>query len=75
MASALPVTTALVAWSWPLNCRTSILSSPHCSCRAGRSSVSWTVPVWTAIVLPQALSASMPSGLPAAVAHWVPAEK
>jgi hypothetical protein len=47
----------------------------HSFCRIGRSSLSWTVPVWTAMVLPQGLSMSTPLGLPLAVAHWVPAEK
>ena len=66
MASALPVTTAAVAWLWSLKDKTLILLLPHFFCRAGRSSVSWTVLVWTAMFLPQALSGSMPLGLPCA---------
>jgi len=38
-----------------------------------RSSVSWTVAVWTATFLPQASSGWIPVGLPFLVPHWVPA--
>src|SRR4029450_2778800 len=47
----------------------------HAACRLGRSSVSWTVAVWTATFLPQASSGWTPAGLPFLVPHWVPALK
>src|SRR5512133_1369678 len=75
MASALPLTTAAVAWLWSFNDKMLILLLPHFFCRAARSSVSWTVLLWTATFLPQALLGSTPFGLPLAVAHWVPARK
>src|SRR4029450_8979573 len=75
MASALPLTTAAVAWLWSLKDKTLILLLPHFFWRTGRSSISWVVLLWTATFLPQALSGSTPLGLPLAVAHWVPALK
>src|SRR4030095_7608513 len=45
----------------------------HASCRLCRSSVSWTVAVWTATFLPQASSGWAPAGLPFLAPHWVPA--
>ena len=64
MASALPLTTAAVAWLWSLNDKTLILLLPHFFWRTGRSSSSWAVLLWTAMFLPQALSGSTPLGLP-----------
>ena len=75
IASALPVATAAVAVSCPAYFWIFIGFDPHFFCRAGRSSWSWTVLAWTAMFLPHGLSGSTPAGLPAAVAHWVPAEK
>ena len=76
MASALPVATAAVAWSWPLYGSTLIAGLPaslQAACRFGRSSSCCTVPVCTATFSPQAASGATFFGLPLAVAHWVPA--
>ena len=71
------VTTALVT-SVCLSKRSIVISglpaSVHALLRAVTSS-SCTVAFCTATFLPQASSALMPLGLPAAVAHWVPALK
>src|SRR5512132_30832 len=75
MASALPLTTAAVAWLWSLNDKTLILLLPHFFCRTGRSSLSWTVLLWSALFFPQALPGSLHLGLPRAVAHRVPARQ
>src|SRR6476660_7885513 len=75
MASALPLTTAAVAWLWSFKDKTLILLLPHFFCSAGISVISWVVLLCTAMFLPQALAGSTPLGLPCVVAHWVPALK
>src|SRR5262249_6005740 len=76
IASALPLTTALVASSWPSYLCTAIAVLPasvHFLLRAGRSSVSCTVVACTATLCPQASSGS--NVVPVLAAHEVPALK